>query len=265
MIEPLGDQDNGFAAFVHSLGYAIQENLTHNLQQGAQMKLVLVLVGFLTIILACGAEKPNVTPIGTIAPTPRPTPRVIATPEPTATAAPTATPTPTPTATPVPPTPTPTPPLLGSRQNPVQFGTEVDVKNADDDHWRIAIIDTVPDATRLVLGKNSFNNPPKEGFRFYIVTIRVQYLGPDSTSFRGSYRLRALGVGGVVYTTFENSCGVIPDDLPSPELFTNGTVEGNVCWEVADDDVDSLQMFLDSGFLSDSPRTWFALQAKTLN
>ena len=52
MIEPLGDQDNGFAAFVHSLGYPIQENLTHNLQQGAQMKLVLVLVGFLTIILA---------------------------------------------------------------------------------------------------------------------------------------------------------------------------------------------------------------------
>ena len=36
MIEPLGDQDNGFAAFVHSLGYAIQENLTHNLQQGAK-------------------------------------------------------------------------------------------------------------------------------------------------------------------------------------------------------------------------------------
>ena len=77
MIEPLGDQDNGFAAFVHSLGYPIQENLTHNLQQGAQMKLVLVLVGFLTIILACGAEKPNVTPIGTIATTPTPTPRVI--------------------------------------------------------------------------------------------------------------------------------------------------------------------------------------------
>ena len=166
----------------------------------------------------------------------------------------------------MPPTPTPTPPpLLGSRQNPVQFGTEVDVKNTDDDHWRIAVIDTVPDATQLVLGENRFNDPPEEGFRFYVVTIRAQYLGPDSTSFDGSYRLRALGVGGVVYTTFENRCGVIPDDLPSPELFTNGTVEGNVCWEVADDDVASLQMFLDSGFLSDAPRTWFALQDKTLN
>ena len=82
-----------------------------------------------------------------------------------------------------------------------------------------------------------------------------------------------MGIGGVVYTTFADYCGVIPDDLPDPELFTNGTVEGNVCWEVADDDVDSLQMFLDSGLfsglfsglLSDTPRTWFALQGKTSN
>ena len=165
----------------------------------------------------------------------------------------------------MPPTPTPTPPLLGSRQNPVQFGTEVDVKNADDDHWRIAIIDTVPDATQLVLGENPYNDPPEEGFRFYVVTIRAQYLGPDSTSFGGSYRLKALGIGGVVYTTFADSCGLIPDDLPDPELFTNGTVEGNVCWEVAEDDVDSLQMFLEPGhFRRDAPRTWFALQDKTL-
>ena len=212
---------------------------------GNPRKLVPALGGFLIILLACGAETPNVTPVGTIAPTPTPTPRVIVvttaptatpmpsstpvpttmptptqrvvaadtpvptitseptvTPEPTATAAPAATPIPTPTVTPVPPTATPTPPPLGSRQNPVQLGTEVDVKNADDDHWRIAVIDTVPDATRLVLGENPFNNPPKEGFRFYIVTIRVQYLGPDSTSFGGSYRLKALGIGGVVYTTF---------------------------------------------------------------
>ena len=82
----------------------------------------------------------------------------------------------------MPPTPTPTPPLLGSRQNPVQFGTEVDVKNTDDDHWRIAIIDTVPDATQLVLSENPFNDPPEEGLRFYVVTIRAQYLGPDSTN-----------------------------------------------------------------------------------
>ena len=246
------------------------------------MKLVLVLGGFLIILLACDVGTPNVTPVGTIAPTR--TQRVVAadtpvptiaseptvTPEPRSTAAPTVTPTPrstaAPTVTPTPiPTAAPAPPPLGSRQNPVQFGTEVDVENADDDHWRIAVIDTVPDATRLVMGENSYNDPPKEGFRFYIATIRVQYLGPGSTSFGGSYRLKALGAGGVVYTKFEVSCGVIPDDLPDPELFTNGTVEGNVCWEVADDDVDSLQMFLDSRFLSDTPRTWFALQDKTPN
>ena len=42
--------------------------------------------------------------------------------------------------------------------------------------------------------------------------------------------------GGVVYTRSDNSCGVIPDRLPNPELFTNGTVEGNVCWEVVSTD-----------------------------
>ena len=38
MIEPLGDQDNGFAAFVWSLGYPIQENLTHNLQRSKGLR-----------------------------------------------------------------------------------------------------------------------------------------------------------------------------------------------------------------------------------
>ena len=126
MIEPLGDQDNGFAAFVHSLGYPIQENLTRNLQQGAQMKLVLVLVGFLTFILACGAETPNVTPIGTIAPTPTPTPRVIVattpTPMPSSTPMPTMTPAPTQRViaadTPV-PTTTPEPTATRSQRLPL--------------------------------------------------------------------------------------------------------------------------------------------------
>ena len=142
----------------------------------------------------------------------------------------------------------------------MKFGIEVEVKNADDDHWRIVVIDTVPDATRLVMRENPYNDPPEEGYRFYVVTIRAQYLGTDSTNFNGSGRLRALGVGGVVYTTFENSCGVIPDDLPNPELFTNGTVEGNVCWEVAEDDVESLQMFMEPDYFRSAPRTWFALQ-----
>ena len=120
----------------------------------------------------------------------------------------------------------------------------------------------------MVLDESRSNDPPEEGNQFYIVSVRAKYLGPDSTSFYGRSRLRGLGVGGIVYTTFESSCGVIPNNLPSPELFANGTIEGNVCWEIASTDSDSLLMlletkggeiFLDPPDRDKNKRTWFSL------
>ena len=175
---------------------------------------------------------------------------------------PTPTPTARPTATPM-PTPTPEP-VLGSRQNPVPFGLTVEVKNEEStDHWEVTVMATIPDATKIVLDENPYNDPPEEGNQFYIVRVRAKYLGPDSTEFDGSYRLRVLGNSGVVYTTFENSCSFYgdPDRLPDPELFTNGTVEGNVCWEIASADADSLMMFLEpESFYLGGSRAWFSLK-----
>ena len=70
-----------------------------------------------------------------------------------------------------------------------------------------------------------------------------------------------MGDGGVVYETYENSCGVIPNELGSyVELFTNGAIEGSGCWEIAASDVDSLVMIVEAdGFFSDE-RVWFALK-----
>ena len=122
---------------------------------------------------------------------------------------------------------------------------------------------TTADATQIVLDEYQLNDPPEVGNQFFIVNVRAKYLGQDSTRFRGSTRLKALGDGGVVYTTFGDSCGVIPDALPDPELFTNGTIEGNECWQIASSDVDSLLMILEPDFLSDDgTRVWFSLQAE---
>ena len=171
------------------------------------------------------------------------------------------TPTPVPTVTPI-QTPTPTPmPALGSRQNPVPFGVSAEVKFDELDHWEITVLGAQPDATALVLEENPYNDPPGDGNQFFIVHIRAKYLGPDSNEFGGSFRLRALGDGGIVYTTFENSCGVIPDELPDPELFTNGTLDGNECWQIASSDTDSLVMILEPDFLSDAERAWFSLRS----
>ena len=163
-------------------------------------------------------------------------------------------PTPVPVATPTPP------PILGSRENPVPMGTSVAVRFTEDDHWHVTVLGTTPDATDDVLVENMFNDPPKRGYQFYSATIRAEYLGPGSTRFDGISRLRTLGNKGVVYTTYDDSCGVIPKELPDPELFTNGTIEGKECWQIATSDVDSLVMFMASSSYSDDRRIWFSLR-----
>ena len=122
---------------------------------------------------------------------------------------------------------------MGSRANPVPLRIAATFAFGEDDHWEVAVLATQPDATAAVLAENPFNDPPGEGTQFYLVTLRATYRGTASAQFNGSFRLRTLGESGVVYTTFEHSCGVIPNTLPNSELFAGGTVEGNECWAIA--------------------------------
>ena len=201
-------------------------------------------------------------------PTPTPTPTQTPEPSPTPTLTPALTPTHTPTHTPT-PTQTPTPtPTHGSRDNPVPLGTAFEVRNSETDHWEVTVLETTPDATELVLDENdenpfSFNDPPEAGNQFFIAKVRAKYLGTDSNRFNGSRRLGTSGDGGVVYTILGNSCGDIPDELPNPELFTNGTIEGNKCWEIASTDAESLLMIFEdasASFLpSEGNRVWFSM------
>ena len=166
--------------------------------------------------------------------------------------------------TPVPkPTPlcTPVPGPLGSRECPLPFGISAEIKFSDEsDHWEITVLSIQPDATEYVLSENPYNDPPADGNQFYMAIIRAKYLGPGSTRFSGSSKLRALGVGGVVYTAFSNSCGYIPEGgLPNPELFTNGTIEGSVCWSIALSDAESLVLIMGADYSGGDDRAWFAL------
>ena len=192
------------------------------------MRTVLAVSLFILLAaVACGTETPE--PVATTEPTttvasslpantPVPSPTVEPTPTSTATVmpeptnatrpiTPTPTPTvdevtntPTPTATPEPtvtPEPTSAPePVLGSRENPVPLGVTIETKGEEiaEDHFEITVIDVVPDATSMVLAENQFNDPPESGNQFFMVTLRAKYLGPGSTTFDGSFRLRAVGL-----------------------------------------------------------------------
>jgi len=71
--------------------------------------------------------------------------------------------------------------------------------------------------------------------------------------------LRAVGESSVAYDQSEDRCGVIPNELPSTEVFEGGKITGNVCWSVREEDVDSLVMYADAGFSGDN-RVYFSLR-----
>lgn len=151
---------------------------------------------------------------------------------------------------------TPPPPPIGTRENPIPMGTAA----ALEDGWTMRVAGTIPDATAAVLARNMFNDPPKPGFQFFIVRVEATYTGTGSKRFDASYRLRSVGGSAVSYSTFENSCGVIPDEISDAEVFTGGTIAGNECWEVRTSDVGSLVMY-DGPFLgNDANRKFFALK-----
>jgi hypothetical protein len=126
----------------------------------------------------------------------------------------------------------------GTRDDPFPVGTAVDLGNG----WQITVLNVYPDATNMVLKENQFNKAPKYGDQFFLATVQVKYVGEGSSTF-SSYDLRAVGPSSVGYSTFQNSAGVIPDPLPSSEVFTGGAVTGNVGWEISSSDANGLVMY----------------------
>ncbi|HOT07559.1 MAG TPA: hypothetical protein PLI05_05030 [Methanotrichaceae archaeon] len=133
------------------------------------------------------------------------------------------------------------------------MGTPVDLG----DGWLVTVLSIMPDATQTILKENMFNDPPKAGNQFFMARVRVSYNGGGSKSFGGSFRLRAMGPSAIGYSTFENSAGVTPDPLPDSEVFSGGSIEGNIAWQIKSSDASSLVMY-DSPLFSSSDRTYMA-------
>ncbi len=130
-------------------------------------------------------------------------------------------------------------PDRGSRNNPIPLGETAVLYG----NWEVRVVGVIPNATELVLRENMFNDPPAPGHQFFLATVEATYRGQGSARFDGSFRLRAVGPANVSYSTFEHSCGVIPDEISDREVFTGGTIRGNVCWEVLSSDAANLLMY----------------------
>jgi len=139
------------------------------------------------------------------------------------------------------------------------MGTPVDLA----DSWQIKVISVVPDATNIVLRENQFNNPPAAGNQFFLARVSAKYMGTGSGTFNGGLRLKAVGSSSVSYSTYENSPGVIPDPIPMSEVFSGGSIEGNIGWEVKSSDANALVMYDNPFFSSRDDRTYMALYSES--
>jgi hypothetical protein len=147
---------------------------------------------------------------------------------------------------PPPPLP-PLPPLGSTPARAYPFGTEVTLAG----DWKVRVVSTIPDATALVMAENQFNDPPAPGKQFFIVRVRATYVGTGADSFDGTFRLRAVGPSAVSYNAFDDTCGVIPEEISDSDVFPGGTIEGNVCWQVQPPDAASLVVY-DDPLVSDT-------------
>ena len=112
------------------------------------------------------------------------------------------------------------------------------------DGTEIRVLGIVEDAWQRIAEENSFNNPPEDGMRFYMVRLEVAYPSGASGSVQVSGSdFRLVGDNRVLYGGLLNiiDCGIIPATLGGEyglgqEIFAGGRVEGNICFQIPDDE-----------------------------
>lgn len=117
--------------------------------------------------------------------------------------------------------------------------------------WQVEVLSPARDLTQAVLDENQFNDPPAAGQQFVAASVRVTYVSGPAPASLFELTFKAIGPSGVVLTTFDPSCGVVPDALDTfAELFEGGAVEGNICWPATPADAGDLTMMVEV-FLDD--------------
>jgi hypothetical protein len=127
------------------------------------------------------------------------------------------------------------------------------------DAWSVLVVSVTSNATETVLAQNQLNEPPMPGEQFVIARIQATNTGPGSARLGARFRLRATGDAGESYSTFENGCRVIPDEITDVEVPAGATIGGNVCWSIRSSDVNSLLMYDSPSTMRHGPATYFLL------
>lgn len=126
--------------------------------------------------------------------------------------------------------------------------------------YEISVIDVTPNANDIVASENQFNEVPAPGNQYFMARVSATYIGDGSGNPAFELDYQTVGASSSSYTPFNNTCGVVPDDLSSvTEQFRGGSAEFNVCWEIESPDADSLVMYVESYLDFNGDPVWFSL------
>ncbi len=145
-----------------------------------------------------------------------------------------------------------------SRREPAPLGSSVQTPN----DLEVRVSEVELDGWPLVQAESSFNDPPLEGRRMALVTVSVTYSGTgDETVFVSSSEFSLTGSNSIVYRSFDDGvyCGSIPVQL-NGELFSGGTLEGNVCFQYPEDETGLILIVEPTFSFDSSERRYLALE-----
>ncbi len=142
---------------------------------------------------------------------------------------------------------------MGTRSNPAPLGAAAKIGD-----WEVKIVDVNKDAADIVAAENMFNDAPAEGRSFVIWSIEATYTGSESGTAWIDLSWKLVGSAGNSFGGFDDSCGVIPDDLfEKGETFAGGVVSGNVCVSAETAQLDGGTILVEELF--GGSRTFFAI------
>lgn len=142
-----------------------------------------------------------------------------------------------------------------TRESPLRVG-EIGVVG----NYEITVLSVIPNADDLVAAENQFNDQPGAGEQFFIARVSVTYTGSETGNPAFDLNFQSVGDQSSSYSTFDNGCGVVPEDqFNATELFEGGSAEFNVCWAIDSGDADSLELYVEPLIDFDSERVWFSL------
>jgi hypothetical protein len=134
--------------------------------------------------------------------------------------------------------------------NPIPLGHAVRFK----DGWVVRVVSATIDATAEIVALPG-NSPPTPGAQYTLLNLSATYTGSGSSALTGN-RFDAVGSHGYSY----DDCY---QQLPPPVLAlyasvaSGQTVGGNICYEVASEDADVLQL---RAYAGSGRYVWFALR-----